>query len=80
MFLHKQERIESLVFICMLALLVFSILEMLTKRAGIFMTGGSILLYSKTSKDFLFWLSRNRTLIYADFVAQISTDFFGHRA
>ena len=29
MFLHKQERIESLVFICMLSLLVFSILEML---------------------------------------------------
>ncbi len=43
MFLHKQERIESLVFICMLALLVFSILEMLAKRAGISMTGESIL-------------------------------------
>jgi transposase len=43
MFLHKQECIESLVFICMLALLVFSILEMLAKRAGISMTGERIL-------------------------------------
>ena len=42
-FLHNQERIESLVFICMLALLVFSILEMLAKRNGIVMTGESIL-------------------------------------
>ncbi len=38
-FLHKQERIEALIFICMLALLVFSILEMLAKRANIKMTG-----------------------------------------
>jgi len=43
MFLHNQNRIESLVFICMLALLVFSILEMLSKRANIIMTGESIL-------------------------------------
>ena len=43
MFLHKQERIESLVFICMLALLVFSILEMLAKRTSIPMTGERIL-------------------------------------
>lgn len=42
-FLHNQERIESLVFICMLALLVFSILEMQAKRNGIVMTGESIL-------------------------------------
>jgi len=42
-FLHNQERIESLVFICMLALLVFSILEMMAKRNGIIMTGESIL-------------------------------------
>ncbi len=49
MFLHKQERIESLVFICMLALLAFSILEMLAKRAGICMTGESILKQFQTS-------------------------------
>ena len=49
MFLHNQERIESLVFICMLALLVFSILEMLAKRAGISMTGESILKQFQTS-------------------------------
>jgi transposase len=49
MFLHNQERIESLVFICMLALLVFSILEMLAKRAGILMTGESILKQFQTS-------------------------------
>jgi transposase len=49
MFLHKQERIESLVFICMLALLVFSILEMLAKRASIPMTGERILKQFQTS-------------------------------
>ncbi len=59
MFLHNQERsdssqsatrhIESLVFICMLALLVFSILEMLAKQAGIPMTGESILKQFQTS-------------------------------
>ena len=42
-FLHNQERIESLVFICMLALLVFSILEMQAKRNGIVMTGERIM-------------------------------------
>jgi len=41
-FLHKQERIESLIFICMLALLAFSILEMLAKRADIPMTAEHI--------------------------------------
>ncbi len=49
MFLHKQERIESLVFICMLALLAFSVLEMLAKRAGISMTGERILKQFQTS-------------------------------
>jgi transposase len=48
-FLHKQERIESLVFICMLALLMYSILEMEAKRAGINMTGESILKQFQTS-------------------------------
>ena len=48
-FLHKQERIESLVFICMLALLVYSILEMEAKRANINMTGESILKQFQTS-------------------------------
>lgn len=37
-FLHNPPRIESLIFICMLALLAFSILEMLAKRAHIQMT------------------------------------------
>jgi len=49
MFLHNQERIESLVFICMLSLLVYSILEMLSKRANIVMTGESILKQFQTS-------------------------------
>ena len=49
MFLHKQEPIESLVFICMLALLVYSILEMEAKRADINMTGESILKQFQTS-------------------------------
>lgn len=49
MFLHRQERIESLIFICMLSLLVFSILEMLAKRSGFFMTGESILKQFQTS-------------------------------
>jgi transposase len=49
MFLHRQERIESLVFICMLSLLVFSILEMLAKRAGISMTGEGILKQFRTT-------------------------------
>lgn len=34
MFLHKQERIEGLVFVAMIALLVYTILEMLCRRAG----------------------------------------------
>ena len=47
-FLHKQERIESLIFICMLALLAFSILEMLAKRAHIAMTAEGILNHFQT--------------------------------
>jgi transposase len=43
MFLHNQDRLESLVFICMVALLVYSILEMLSKRANIVITGENIL-------------------------------------
>ena len=34
MFLHKQERIEGLIFVAMIALLVYTILEMLCRRAG----------------------------------------------
>jgi transposase len=48
-FLHRQERIESLVFICMLSLLAFSILEMLAKRVGISMTGEGILKQFQTT-------------------------------
>ena len=33
-FLHKQERIEGLIFVAMVALLVYTILEMLCRRAG----------------------------------------------
>jgi len=42
-FLHKQERIEALIFICMVALLAFSILEMVAKRAHIPKTADHIL-------------------------------------
>jgi transposase len=34
LFLHKQERIEGLILVAMLALLVYTILEMLCRRAG----------------------------------------------
>jgi hypothetical protein len=34
LFLHKEERIESLLFVAMLALLVYTILEILCRRAG----------------------------------------------
>jgi len=47
-FLHKQERIESLIFLCMVALLAFSILEMLAKRAHIPMTAERILDHFQT--------------------------------
>lgn len=42
-FLHKQERIESLVFICMVALMVFSILEYWLRQHGIESTGRHLL-------------------------------------
>jgi transposase len=34
LFLHKEERIEGLVFVAMIALLVYTILELLCRRAG----------------------------------------------
>ena len=43
MFLHKQERIEGLVFVAMLALLVYTILEMLCRRAGQWITARQVL-------------------------------------
>lgn len=43
MFLHKQERIEGLVFVAMLALLVYTILEMLCRRAGQWITARRVL-------------------------------------
>jgi transposase len=43
MFLHKQERIEGLVFVSMVALLVYTILEMLCRRAGQFITTRQVL-------------------------------------
>jgi len=43
MFLHKQERIEGLVFIAMLALLVYTILEMLCRKAGQWITARQVL-------------------------------------
>lgn len=42
-FLQNQNRIESMVFICMLALLAFSLLEMMTKRVGKKMTARRII-------------------------------------
>jgi transposase len=43
MFLHKQERIEGLVFVAMLALLVYTILELLCRRAGKWITARQVL-------------------------------------
>ena len=43
LFLHKQERVESLIFVAMLALLVYTILEMLCRRAGHFITARQVL-------------------------------------
>jgi len=43
MFLHKQERIEGLVFVAMLALLVYTILEMLCRGAGQQITARQVL-------------------------------------
>jgi transposase len=43
LFLHKQERIEGLVFVAMLALLVYTILEMLCRKAGQWITARQVL-------------------------------------
>ena len=43
MFLHKQERIEGLVFVAMLVLLVYTILEMMCRRAGQQITARQVL-------------------------------------
>lgn len=43
MFLHKQERIEALVFICMVALMVYSILEYLLRHVDLEATGRHVL-------------------------------------
>jgi transposase len=43
MFLHKQERIEGLIFAAMLALLVYTILEMLCRQAGQRITARQVL-------------------------------------
>jgi transposase len=43
MFLHRQERIEGLVFVAMLALLVYTILEMLCRKAGQWITARQVL-------------------------------------
>jgi len=43
LFLHKEERIESLIFVTMLALLVYTILEMLCRRAGRHITTRQVL-------------------------------------
>jgi transposase len=42
-FLHKDERIEALMFVNMLALLVYSILEMKCRRGGLVVTGEAVL-------------------------------------
>ncbi len=39
LFLHNPTRIESLILICMVALLAFALLEQQAKRAGMLMTG-----------------------------------------
>lgn len=43
LFLHKEERVEGLVFVTMLALLVYTILEMLCRRAGNYITARQVL-------------------------------------
>jgi len=43
LFLHKEERIEGLVFVTMLALLVYTILETLCRRAGNHITARQVL-------------------------------------
>ena len=43
LFLHKPERVEGLVFVAMVALLVYTILEMLCRRAGEWITARQVL-------------------------------------
>jgi transposase len=43
LFLHKPERVEGLVFVAMVALLVYTILEMLCRRAGRWITARHVL-------------------------------------
>jgi transposase len=43
MFLHKDEHIEGLIFVAMLALLVYTILEMLCRKAGHWITARQVL-------------------------------------
>jgi len=42
-FLHKDERIEALIFVNMLALLIYSVLEMKCRRRGLQVTGEKVL-------------------------------------
>lgn len=42
-YLHKQERILALIFCTMVALLVFSLLELLVRRAGLTVSGPALL-------------------------------------
>lgn len=42
-YLHKQERILALIFCTMVALLVFSLLELLVRRAGLALSGPALL-------------------------------------
>lgn len=41
-YLHKQERIQALVFCTMVALLVFALLELLARRAGLAASGETL--------------------------------------
>lgn len=43
LFLHKEERVQGLVFVTMLALLVYTILELLCRRAGKYITARQVL-------------------------------------
>ena len=43
LFLHKEERVAGLVFVTLLALLVYTILEMRCRRAGMYITARQVL-------------------------------------
>jgi hypothetical protein len=43
MFLEKIERIRAMVFICLVALLVYSLLEQRARQAGLAVTGRKVL-------------------------------------